>query len=290
MFEETLLKTGLSGRKYLLMPECDVLTRTLVDKIAAWQKKGGKIIADEFLCPALKADIIVPSFKRTKKANEDKKAVIAMAVALKPQLATIGLKSKCDCDNPDIIVRTRKAGDATYVFVVNDKREFGNYVGQHGLVMENGLPSSGKLTLPIEGNVCELTHGGVTMATVGEGMSSWSVDLGPCDGRIFMITPKPLMQLNIEVPDQAKVGNTTTLTATITDTTSQPVKAVVPVEVSIIDANGKPAEGSGYYAAVNGTVKLKLDLAINDDPGVWEVRVRELATRMERTRFIRVEK
>ena len=290
VFEETLLKTGLGARKYLLMPECDVLTRGVVDKILAWQKKGGKIIADELLCPALKADIVVPSFKRTKKADDDKKTVLALATTLKPHLDTIGLKSKCDCDNPDIIVRTRKAGDATYVFVINDKREFGTYVGQHGMVMENGLPSSGMITLPLEGNVCELTRGGITMATVNEGNTTWNVDLGPCDGRIFMITPKPLMQLNTDLPEVAKVGNPAPLTVTISDTTNQPIKAVVPVEVRITDANGKPAEGSGYYAAVNGTVKIKLDLATNDDAGTWQVRVRELATRMERTRFMRVER
>jgi hypothetical protein len=41
---------------------------------------------------------------------------------------------------------------------VNDHREYGSYVGQHGLVMENGLPSKGVVSLKAESaNVYELT-------------------------------------------------------------------------------------------------------------------------------------
>ena len=55
------------------------------------------------------------------------------------------------------------------------------------------------------------------------------------------------------------------------------------------DTNGKPAEGSGFYAAKDGKLDVKLDIATNDDPGTWEVHVRELVTRMETTRYLRVE-
>src|SRR5262249_27332921 len=47
LYEETLLKDGLAGRKVLVMPDCDVLTQSLVARIQEWQKQGGKIIADE---------------------------------------------------------------------------------------------------------------------------------------------------------------------------------------------------------------------------------------------------
>jgi hypothetical protein len=94
-------------------------------------------VADEFLCPALKADFTISSFKREKKADEDKAKVLELAKALEG----FALPKRATCDNPEIIVRTRRFGDALYVFVVNDQREFGSYVGQHGLVMENGLPS-----------------------------------------------------------------------------------------------------------------------------------------------------
>lgn len=288
MYEETLLKNGLSGRKVLVMPYCDVLTKGVVTRIQDWQKKGGKIVADEFLCPALKADFLLPSFKRVKKADVDKAKVLEMA-------GTVGgfaLPQKAMCDNPEIIVRTRKFGDATYVFVVNDKREFGSYVGQHGLVMENGVPSSGVVSLKAESaNVYELTGTQfIVPKRSADGVMSWPVDLGPCDGRIFMVLPKPLLGLKLEVPENAVVGNSAKIAVSITTTQEAPTKAVIPVRVDIRDASGKAAEGSGFYAAENGIVEIKLDLAPNEDPGTWEVRVKELASGMEARKWMRVKR
>ena len=291
LFEETLIKSGLSGRRFLIMPECDVLTKGVVEKIAAWQKKGGKIIADEFLCPGLKADVVLPSFKRVKKADTDKAKVIELAQSISPQLSSIGLVSKISCDNPDLIVRTRRYGDAIYVFVINDKREYGNYVGQHGLVMENGAPASGTITLSTDAaNIYDLNRSSLVLPALGEGKASWKVELGPCDGRLFMVVPRPVMQLKADVPEAAKAGNAITIALEVTDTKSSPLSAVIPVQVQVRDANGRAAEGSGFYGAKDGKLTVKLDIATNDDPGNWQIDIRELASRMEVTKFVRVEK
>jgi hypothetical protein len=286
LYEETLLKSGLSGRKVLVMPFCDVLTKSVVTRIADWQKKGGKIVADEFLCPALKADVVIQSFKRQKKAAEDKAKVLELAKDFR------ALPQKVSCDNAEIITRVRKFGDATYVFVVNDKREYGSYVGQHGLVMENGLPSKGIVSLKAESaNVYELTGTGFIVPKRGEdGVMSWPVELGPCDGKIFMVTPKPLLALLLDVPESATVGNAAKIMTKITTTQDTPTKAVIPVRVDVRDANGKLTEGSGFYAAENGIAELSLNLAPNEDPGTWEIRVKELASGMEAVRWMRVGK
>ena len=286
LYEETLLKSGLSGRKVLVMPYCDVLTKAVVTRIQEWQKKGGKIVADEFLCPGLKADFVLPSFKRVKKADVDKAKVLEMAQTV----GGFSLPQKAMCNNPEIIVRTRKFGDATYVFVVNDKREYGTYVGQHGLVMENGLPSSGVVSLKMDAaNVYELTGTQFIVPRRGpDGVLSWPVDLGPCDGRIFMVMPKPLLGLKLEVPENAIAGNKAKIAVSITTTQDTPTKAVVPVRVDVRDASGKSTEGSGFYAAENGIVEVSLDIAPNEDPGTWEIRVKELASGMEARKWMRV--
>lgn len=292
MYEETLLKNGLPGRKFLVMPECDVLTRSVVEKIAAWQKKGGKIIADEHLCPALKADVVIPSTKRVKNAAQDKAAVLALAVDLGAKLKAAGYVQRVAGDNPEIILRTRKFGDAAYVFAINDRREAGTYVGQHGLVLENGVPSSGTISLTGESaNVYDLIRGAqVLPVRTVDGMAGWNVDLGPCDGRLYLVLPKPLMHLKVETSELAKVGNPVTLTVEITDTTNRPVNAVVPVRVEVHDASGRSTEGTGFYGAKAGMLKVTLDIASNEEPGVWSITVRELASRMEQTRYVRVER
>lgn len=290
LYEETLLKNGLSGRRYLFMPDCDVLTQGVVNRLREWQKKGGKIIADENLCPALKADLVIPSFKRVKNAAQDKARVLELAAALGPQVKALGWKPRVTCDNPEIIVRTRRFGDAIYVFVVNDHREAGTYVGQHGLVMENGLPSKGMLGLNQENaNVYDLTTGGLLVPRREvDGGVSWPVELGPCGGRIFMVLPRPLLEIRADVAETAKAGNTAPLTVTLTSTQAGPLRAVVPVEIQIRDAGGRAAEGSGFYAAENGVVNLDLNIAKNEEPGVWEIQVRELASGMRASRWMRV--
>lgn len=292
LYEETLLKHGLEGRKLLIMPECDVLTKSVVSRLQEWQRRGGRIIADEFLCPALKADATLASFKRFKKADEDKAKVLELAKTLGTQASGLGWAPKLTCDNPEIIVRTRRFGDALYVFVVNDRREFGNYVGQHGLVMENGLPSIGVLNLKQEqANVYELTRSRFIVPTRGEAEGvTWPIHLGPGDGTIFMVTPKPLLGIKLEVPETATVGNTARITATITTTQDAPIKAIVPMRVDIRDANGKPAEGSGWHGATNGVLTMDVNVAANEDPGIWEFRIRELASGMESVKWLRVTK
>jgi len=290
LYEETLIKNGLSGRKLLIMTDCDVLTQSVVKRIQDWQKKGGKIIADENLCPAIKADVTLTSFKRLKKASDDKAKVLQLASELGPQVGQLGVVSKITADSPEVILRSRRFGDATYLFVINDRREAGNYVGQNGLVMENGLPTSSTLSLKQDNaSIYELTSGSLIIPQRdSSGELRWKVDLGPCDGRIFMIMPKPLLQLNCSVPQTANRGQTAEVNVTLTTTQDAPLKAVIPLQVEIRDANGKRAEGSGYYAAENGIFTLPLAIASNEDPGSWEIRVSELASGMKTTKWLNV--
>lgn len=272
------------------MPECDVLTEGVVKKISDWQKRGGKIIADEFLCPGLKADLVISSFKREKNAVKDKAAVLALAGTLPDRLQALGWKPLVQTDNPEIITRTRRSGEVLYVFVVNDHREPGTYVGQHGLVMENGLPSRGTLTLNQDSaSVYDLTgHGLIVPSRAAEGRLNWPVNLGPGEGRIYMVTPKPLLKLSLDVPATATCGNAAKVEVSLTTTDDALVPGHVPVKVDIRDANGVRTEGSGYYALEKGRLELSLDIASNEDPGTWQIQVRDLASGMEKTQWMQV--
>ena len=138
-------------------------------------------------------------------------------------------------------------------------------------------------------NVYELTGTQFIVPKRGDdGVMNWPVDLGPCDGKIFMVMPKPLLGIHLDVPENATMGNTAKVSAHITTTQDAPTKAVIPVRVDIRDANGATTEGSGHYAAENGIVELELNLAPNADPGTWEIRVQELASGMEAVKWMRV--
>ena len=63
---------------------------------------------------------------------------------------------------------------------------------------------------------------------------------------------------------------------------------MIPLRVDITDPTGRSAEWNGFYGATNGTLKLKLDIADNDAPGVWQIRVRELASGLSASGYVRV--
>lgn len=288
IFEETLLKQGLDRFKLLVLVDCDVLTASVAARISEFQKRGGVIIGDPNLAPAIKPDIVLPRFTRTKKTAEDKATILANAARLR-QTLDARYQRYAECSNPEIVTRVRTTGDSDYVFVVNDHREFGTYVGQHGLVMEHGLPSQGALSIQRpDSHVYDLLANR-EVETVSRGsVTTWPVELGPCDGGVYLVTPRPISQLQMATPDSATRGQRCDVTITVADTTSTPVPAVIPLRVDILDPNGRLAEFSGHYGAALGVLKLQLDIASNDTPGVWQIRSRELASGKTATQYFRV--
>ncbi|MBM3475840.1 MAG: LamG domain-containing protein [Armatimonadetes bacterium] len=278
LFDETVVRDGLDDYRVLVMPCCDVLTESVVRRIKDFQRRGGLVIADEFLCPAIIPDIVVPSYKRTGKAEEDKAALQAKAVALRQELDPFYTRY-ADSSDPDVVLRFRQSGDTDYLFALNDKRAFGDYVGHHGKVMEKGLPNSASLSIQRKAAfVYDLVqHQAVPAKTTAEGLEL-AVDFGPGDGRLFMLTSRQIDGVQVKAPSRARPGSVVDVTVSVVDAKGAPLAAVVPVQVEILDPQDRPAEFSGYYGAKDGKVSLRMDLAANDAPGTWTIKATELAS------------
>ena len=100
--------------------------------------------------------------------------------------------------------------------------------------------------------------------------------------------PKPLERIELSLPETAALKQSVNISARIATSDGGAAKAILPVRLEIRDANGNLAEGSGFHAAKNGELQVTLDLAPNDEPGTWEVRVQELASGMETVQWMRV--
>jgi len=288
VFEDSILRRGLDRYKVLVLADCDVLPASVAARIQAFQNRGGLIVGDPNTAPAIKPDIIIPKFTRAGKAAADKATLLANAAELRKALDA-RYQRFVETTNPDIVAHVRAAGSSDYVFVVNDQREAGNYVGQHGLVLEAGLPSDGDILLRrANAHVYDLTARRPVSATPRDGSIQWPVSLGPCDGNLFLVTERAIERVRIDVPEQALLGNTVSCRLAITDATDQPVDAVIPLRLKISDPNGRPAEFSGYYGAATGQLELALNLATNDTPGIWTIEARELATGLKTARHVRV--
>ena len=281
LYEESIVEQGLDGLKVLVMSKCDVLPRTVVDKVKRFQQNGGIIVGDEVLVPSIVPDILLPSYRRTKKADVDKAAIQAKAAALRKELDD-SCRYFSASSNPDIITRVRSYRTTDYLFAVNDLREYGDYIGQWGLVMEKGVPTVGTLTLERpDGFVYDLTAGKNVPAVSHGGKLHIEHQFGPADGTVFMVTERAIAGVELTAPREAGLGQPVRIRIDVVDEEGKRIEAVVPVHVDVIDADGDSAEFSGYYGARNGRVDIALDLAVNDKPGNWSIRARELASGRE---------
>lgn len=278
IYEETILRDGLKGFRVLVMPFCDILPESIVRQVAEFQRQGGLVIADEHLTPALKPDILIHSYRRIGKADEDKAALQARAIELRKQLDA---RYQCYVDSSDLdaIVYVRSYRNADYIFVINDRRTFGDYVGHHGKVMEKGLPLKAKIFVRRQqGYVYDLVaHCPVTVQKDLKGLA-FNVELGPGDGRIFLLIDRQIAGVRLQAPKLARRGESITLKLAVVDAQGHPIEAVIPIRVDIVDAKGRAAEFSGFYGAKDGTISLTIDLASNDASGIWVLRAQEMCS------------
>ena len=288
VYDETILRDGLDGTKVLVMPGCDVLTESVARRIQEFQDRGGIVVADEDLALAILPDILMSTYSRTGKAREDKAALQAKATALREELDTV-YRRYGDSSSPDAVIRFRQYGSTDYLFVINDKRTFGDYVGHHGLVMEKGLPLDATVTVARrEGFVYDLVQHQPVPARPSEDGLRFDIGLGPGAGSVFMVSERKIARVALVVSASAKLDQSIDLRVSVADAAGKPIDAVVPVQVEILDPQNRPAELSGYYAAKDGALSVRFAFARNDLPGEWRVRAKELASGLGREHRIAV--
>jgi hypothetical protein len=155
--------------------------------------------------------------------------------------------------------------------------------------MERGLPASATLSVRRdEGHVYDLVSRRAVPSHAAGGAVAFDVDLAPGDGRVFLVVDRPVTAVLLETPEEIRRGERASLSLRVVDDGEEPVAAVVPVRVDILDARDRPAEGSGYYAAKDGLVSISLDVAANDEAGEWTARATELASGKSAERKIAV--
>ena len=103
-----------------------------------------------------------------------------------------------------------------------------------------------------------------------------------------MVTKRPIRDIAINAPKVVSRGESIGISIAVTDGV-KPISAVIPVNVEIVDPEGRRAEFSGSYAATNGQLTIRCDFAANDRVGMWEVRAKELARGSSTTAYVRLQ-
>ena len=214
IYEDEIKERGIPETvKVVVLPMCDVLTRTTYESLVEFQKRGGRLVGDKKLLAAIRPDATFVTFEEEEKnthgdyddgnqsrfMNSEKRqrAVLAAAKGLKD---AVRVRPYADSDRPDILVHARTYGRADYVFAVNDRRAAGDYIGQWGLVLEKGQPNAGTVTVRREaGAVYDLVRHCAAPFSVKDGVTSIPVSYETNDGRVFMVVDKPLSGLRFSL-------------------------------------------------------------------------------------------
>ncbi len=289
VYDETIRKNGLDQFQVLAMPHCSVLTDDIVEAIEDFQRNGGIVVADDKVCPAILPDYVIPAYKRQKGADGNKKGLQECARKLRKALDCY-ITTPFRTSNMDLVGRMRQYHSTDYVFVINDKRTYGDYVGQYGLAMEKGLPNQGEITLERRGAcVFDLVkHQRVSNDVDADGRIQIKLDMGPGEGKLFMVCDNSMDQLLLDAPQSVKRGQDFSVQIRVCDENGVDADAVVPLQVILHSTEGQ-AEGTGYYAAKDGRLTVTFNPAVNDLPGTWDLQVMNLGNGVTSHASIHVE-
>ncbi|MBR4938559.1 MAG: hypothetical protein IKZ22_06760, partial [Kiritimatiellae bacterium] len=233
IYEDMIRRGDLKDVKLLYAPQCRFLPKSVITEIRKFQARGGLLIADERLTSALKADIAVPlvsfapppasdlvagmeEYERSNKDDNRQRAtrrakarMVTQAEDLRKALAS-RYRGISDSSSPDIVVFNRKDRSADYVFAINDRRTFGDYVGMWGRQMEKGLPCSGWVSLNGAagrvGAVYELSRGVSVPFERDGGDVRVKVDFETTDGRMLMFLPRPIAAVKAAASAEVERG------------------------------------------------------------------------------------
>ena len=226
LYEEDIAANGVPASvKVLLCPNCDVLTRGAYEALRAFRERGGKIVGETTLCPALgKADAILPVFSRENRQTGDTAEEVLPADISKPGRRLTGRQDDAnvtatagrireivagfatpylEADGDHILLHARSAGAAAdCLFVVNDKRTYGDYVGPWRLVLEKGVPnrSVAKIRRAAAAVYDLVTHSKVAFESK-EGVTSVPVSFETTQGKALLVCDRIPRQMELSVRD-----------------------------------------------------------------------------------------
>ena len=222
LYEEEIAERGIPPTvKVIVARLCEVLTEPTYEALVDFQSRGGVIVADKKLPPGILPDYDFPSFGRPNMRGnaEDKQNLVKAATELK-EIAKRHVRLPADTENRDIVLLTRTYKDADYVFAINDRRTYGDYVGQWKRVMEKGLPNAGTVVINRRaGAVYDLVAHRALPIRVQDGATEVDVAYENTDGKVLMAVTKPLGKLTVKRDGAAVV------------VTSDDADAMIPIEV-----------------------------------------------------------
>ena len=278
IYDEHILRGDLAKYEAVLLPHADLLTARVLDALQSFQKKGGILLGDATTCPALLPDGEMEIFTNPANltADEKQQTMRRIGKAIRDQLAALGYSSYAGTDNGDIFIFVRTSNEVDYIFAVNDKRTFGDYVGMFKLCMDKALPNKGEIFVRRKaGVVYELIRHRNEPFTVKNRMTSFHAEFQGNGGQIFVLMPEKLGKVILSLKKKSvDKGGKVALEGKVLYASGKPVSAMLPVYLEVRDAAGN-LTGDTTQSTLQGTFRKELVIPLNAPAGTWNVTLRE---------------
>lgn len=280
IYEQAVLKGALDDLDVLIMPHCDVLPKEVYEKIVSFQKRGGILVADQYVTPALLPDLSVKAvYKNRFNPLESKKKLQETVLQIRKGIAPYH-KPYTETTNADLVTYVRSDKNADYLFVINDKRVFGDYFGPYGMVAEKGVPNRGTVRLRRTdvGAVYDLVKGIAVPFRKKGAFTLIDVNFSTNDGRLYLILPQKIRSLNASLDTKRiAVGRDVTLNASLNGSLSR-ISTLHPLRVTVTDPAGRVTDDSAWGVMENGSYTHRISVPLDGKKGLWRVTLRELAS------------
>lgn len=315
LFDEHIERYGLNDYKVLVLPKCDVLTKSVYDKILDFQKRGGLIIADQYLGPdfpgVIKFDFDV-TYRRKVTADaiannkayaewddhlqpgsaelktvagvtamDDQRIMESYAARLKKGLAG-RVDPDVDCDAPTVLFNMLEKDGVKYLVIVNDRRTYDDRVGKYKGILGKIEPQTITVNLKkwqlrelYAYDMLEQKALPIKRTQTGP---QFTVSLDELGGKIIALYPRKLEGLTIETSSTAKAGKPTSIRIHVTDRARKTLPGLQPLQVTLTDPKGNVNDLSDYYCAKNGLLELSFRPAMNDEVGRWSIAANDLTS------------
>ena len=264
--EEDILRGKLSQVKVLVLAHCDVLTERIYREITAFQRRGGIVVADGTTPPAILPQVRIAQVARVgKDPLATKAALVALGQELRRKLAP-HFVPEVTTSSPDIVARMR----GPYLFVINDRRTYGDYFGPWKLMAEKALPVRGTVRVRRQAAaVYDVVAGSKVPLAVKDGEIEIPVDIAGAGGKLFLLPDRDFASPKVEVSPDGVI------------TADAGCAETVPVQLEVRDARGRLTDDTHYAAAAAGKFRYKLHPPANAFPGNWKITFRVLPSGKE---------
>jgi hypothetical protein len=310
VFDQTIERFGLDQYDMLVLPKCEVLSESVVRAIEDFQRRGGIVVADQYLGPQLDAirfdfdfdyrgrvtanaivknenvaawdDHIDPSNAEMiaaegVTAKVDQAIMEDYAARLRAELDG-RVQRQVDCDNPTVLTNLCEADGVDYLFVINDKRDYDDRVGEYRSVLGQVVPQTATISLT---NHDVVAYDMLRRQRLAIEDGKLKVDLDELAGTIIALYPAPIDTIEVSAPSSVQCGEAAPIAVTMTAADGAALSGLQPLQVTIIDPDGNQNDFGGYHLARGGRLHLPFTAAINDTPGQWSITVTDLTAGLE---------